>query len=190
MIDPVREMEMEKKMAEEARIKSEKRAKHREAAQTQRLLVTVVRGEFGFGLGIAGCDGHCLVHRLLRVQYAELDEESSPDSKKPWLRGRLKLGDRIVKVGETPTPGYAEAIEAIQSTQKLLVLEVKRDPDYPEQRVFLRDRLWNKSIAWFRVAQGTMVLAGVLLLAFIVWLALQEPTERVPMRVPHFPDEL
>ena len=177
MMDPIREMEEDKKRQEEERIRSEKRRKHREAAQTEVVHTTLVRGERGFGLGIAEADSHCLVHRLVRTQYHEEDEESSPDSKKTPNKKlqRLKLGDRIVKVGDKATPAFQEALDAIKATPELLVLELLRDPEYPDQREWVRDRLWNYSIAYYRAVQAGLIVAGIAVFGLLVWLALQEP---------------
>ena len=145
------QLEEERRLEEEEKKKSALRAVRREEAQTVAVHTTLVRGSRGFGLGIADADGHCVVHRLVRTQYYEDDEESSP-SKKLKVE-RLRFGDRIVKVGDKSTPSFQEALDAIKATPRLLVLELRRDPDYPDQREWVRDRIWNHSIVLYRVIQ-------------------------------------
>ena len=77
-------------------------------------------------------------------------------------------------MGDKSTPTYREAIEAIKATANVLVLELRRDPDYPEQTELLRDRVWNHSIALYRTLQAVSVVTAASVFGLLVWLALQD----------------
>jgi hypothetical protein len=139
------EMEEEERQMEIEKEKSRQRAIRREKAQTLTIQSSLVRGKKGYGIGIADTDGQCLVHRLVRVEYDETHPDDNLARTDGATIGPLKLGDRIVKVNGEPTLTYQEVVDAVKSNPQLVHLTVKRDANLPEQKEWLRDRIYNRS---------------------------------------------
>lgn len=142
-MDGFHSIEQMKKEEEEERRLSLERRKKRETEQTELVRVSLNRrGKTGFGLGISDTDGHCLVHRLVRNEYYH---DSVPDDENPISPNRLRLGDRIIKVGDSIVVDYFAAVTEIKATADVLELTVLRDPSAQEPVAWLRDRIYNHS---------------------------------------------
>ena len=178
--DP-REIERQRIADEEYRKKMEaeakERARLREIAQTKTVRCTVVHGSRigirakGYGIGVADEGGHCIIVRLVRVQYMEDFEEKTPEASPDKRFGPLQLGDRIVKVDGTATLKFDEALEKIKSGGELLELSVLRDPESaaPEFKEWRRDRLWNWSTTAYWTIFFSMLALGICGLTWIAW---------------------
>lgn len=156
--NPKQEEEMRKE-EERQRVLSLERRREREKAQTEVARVSLKRQKNGFGIGIADTDGHCLVCRLVRNEYYQ---DSATDAEDPREAPRLRLGDRVIKVGDTLVMDYFEAVTAIKATPEVLDLTVVRDPNGSPLKEWLRDRLYNRSKPLYYTA---VVLLMVLALA-------------------------
>ena len=171
MFDDPATIARQQKEDEEYRAKlyaeAKERARLREIAQTKTLRCTVQHGSRiglrakGYGIGISDEGDHCIVNRLVRVQYLEGKGDGSPEASPDKRYGPLQLGDRIVKVGDKPTPMFKDAHDAITAAGDLLELTVLRDPKAEPQKPWWRDALWNYSeTAYWTAGVGLITLIG------------------------------
>ena len=175
------------KEQEEERAASLKRRKEREAAQTDVARVSLKRRpKHGFGLGIADTDGHCLIHRLVGNEYYN---DSAADAESPDAAPRLRLGDRIIKVGDNIVLDYYEAIGMIKATPEVLDLTVIRDPNAAPLPEWLRDRLYNYSKPLYYTVRTLLIalaIAAVLGVVYAISL-IEAPKPQTPRHDYEYP---
>lgn len=186
-MDDFQTMQQRMKEEEEERLRSIERARVRAKNQTEVVKVSLVRhGKMGFGLGIADTDGHCLVHRLVRNEYYN---DGAPDDENPVAPPRLRLNDRIIKVGDKLVVDYASAVEAIKATPDILDLTVVRDPNEVEPIAWLRDRIYNHSKPLYYSILTLLCAVILVIVGWVIWLIWNLPphTPQSPRHDYHYP---
>ena len=166
-----REIERMKQEEEEEKRKSLERKKQREIDQTQVVRISLRRRNKTFGLGIADTDGHCLVHRLVRNEYYSHDDAIADDPENANNETpRLRLGDRIIKVGDSIVVDYYAAVAAVKATPDVLELTVLRDPNAEEPLAWLRDRIYNYSKPLYWSIVSVLATLAAMLACYIIYL--------------------